>query len=105
MYIIYIFSATGADTFCTQAYGAGKFKEVGIWAVVAASVQFALFIPILLIWMFGSSFIFETLLRQDQTVSKAATLFVRVVGPAMLPYVMQEILRKWLQAQVNRLHK
>ena len=92
-------AVTAVDTFCTQAFGAGKFREVGEWATVAITVHTLIFFVMALIWLIGPEFAFGTILRQDEVVTKAASLFVRITTPGMLPFIWQEVMRKWLQAQ------
>ncbi|DBA01375.1 TPA: hypothetical protein N0F65_001614 [Lagenidium giganteum] len=89
--------ASALDTLCSQAYGAGKLKKLGIYLQSGFIVIGACLIPIFLLnWHSGQ---FLVWLGQDPEVAKLAGEFSRftVFGT---PFVfLYEMVRKLLQAQ------
>lgn len=90
---------SAVDTFCSQAYGAKKYTDVGLWAQRGLVVCLAICVPILVLWGTATEVIIRDVFQQDPSVAAQAAVFVRWLMPGLPAFVIADILRRWLQAQ------
>ncbi|OQR99133.1 Multidrug/Oligosaccharidyl-lipid/Polysaccharide (MOP) Flippase Superfamily [Achlya hypogyna] len=89
--------ASAMDTLCSQAYGAGNVKRIGVVFQTGVIVLSIIFIPALLLHLFAADVLIA--LRQPANVAVLAGQYaaILVIG---LPFLyMYELLKKTLQAQ------
>ncbi|CAN0900405.1 Protein DETOXIFICATION 16 [Linum grandiflorum] len=85
------------ETFCGQAYGAGRYKLLGIHLQRSMIVISLLTIPISILWAFTNQIFL--LLRQDQHISSAAATYAAFLIPSILPYGLLQCQLRFLQTQ------
>ncbi|CAN1291525.1 Protein DETOXIFICATION 16 [Linum perenne] len=85
------------ETFCGQAYGAGKHKLLGIHLQRSMVVISLLTIPISILWAFTNQIFI--LLRQDENISSGAGTYAIFLIPSILPYGLLQCQLRFLQTQ------
>jgi multidrug resistance protein, MATE family len=89
--------ATSLDTLCSQSFGAGKLKHVGLHMHRMNLFFFLVGIPIALVWIF-SPWILIRLIPQPQLAAPAGT-FLRITLIGLPGYALFESGKRFLQAQ------
>ena len=87
------------DTFSAQAYGAGQYVEVGLWAQRGLFICLVTCIPVVLFSLTCTEFIVLHVFQQDAIVASKAAIFVRWLMPGLPFFVLADVLRRWLQVQ------
>jgi len=93
-YAIALGFATAVDTLCSQAFGAGSYKLMGLVAQRAAIMLVFITIPIFILWYYCSDILI--LLRQDPIISLDAGDYVWTMSYSLIPYVWFEVSKKYL---------
>lgn len=89
--------ATSLDTLCPQAYGARKYKYVGIHTQRCSFFSLVMFIPAALFWYFSGFFL--SFILEDKKVIELTQQFLRILILAGPPYILFENGKRFLQAQ------
>ena len=89
----------GLDTLVSQAYGAKRFIEWGVYLNSWRLVLLVLFIPQSII-LWNSGFIL-TIIGQNQQIAYAAQSYVRHLFPGIICFGMFETTRRFLNAQLK----
>jgi multidrug resistance protein, MATE family len=89
--------ATAMDTLCSQAYGAGKPKKMGIYFQCGVLVLGATVIPVFLLNWYTEQFLLW--MGQPSEVAALAGRFSRMILPGIPFLYMYELFKKLLQAQ------
>ncbi|KAK1940956.1 Multidrug and toxin extrusion protein 1 [Phytophthora citrophthora] len=89
--------ATAMDTLCSQAYGAGKPKKLGIYLQSGLIVLGLALIPVFLINWYTESFLL--MLGQPEQVAAFAGRFSQILLPGIPAMYIYELLKKVMQAQ------
>ena len=89
--------ATSLDTLCSQAYGSGNYKLVGIYVQKMLLLLLQVSVPIVFIWVF-SPYIFVLMVRQHDVALLAGT-FLRFSAIGVPGYAVFEVEKRFLQAQ------
>jgi len=87
----------GLDTLCTQAFGAKKYKLVGLHFQRASVLITILCIPIIGFWMFTEKIL--SLAGVDPEISYNAQLWVHWLMPGLWPTLIFEAFKRYLIAQ------
>ncbi|KAL6877515.1 hypothetical protein ACP4OV_012730 [Aristida adscensionis] len=89
--------ATGLDTLCGQAFGAGQRRLLGVYTQRAMLVVAALSVPVAALWACAG----EVLARcgQDPEIAAAAGSYIRWLIPAMFLFGQVHCHNRFLQAQ------
>lgn len=88
---------TCLDTFCSQAYGAGKPKLVGMHFQRCVCMVFFIAIPINIVWWFSGAIL--GLFVPDRELTNLAQLYLRIISFGSPGYVLFETGKRFLQAQ------
>eukprot|EP00667_Euglena_gracilis_P009795 EG_transcript_9954 len=88
---------TGLDTLATQAHGAQCFHLVGLSAQRAALITGLCCLPVIALWWAVEPLL--CYLGQDPRVAHLASQYLRIVSPGLYPFVIFEIIKKYLQVQ------
>ena len=91
--------ATSLDTFCSQAYGAGKMKLVGLHFQRCVCMVFVIAIPINLMWWFSASIL--NLFVPDKDLTSLAQNYLRILAFGSPGFILFETGKRFLQAQGN----
>ena len=89
--------ATAVDTLCSQAYGAGSMMLIGLIVQRAACIMVLTSAPIFVVWYYCADLLI--LLKQDPAISAEAGQYVWRLAPSLIPYLLFELLKKYLIAQ------
>lgn len=89
--------ATCLDTFCSQAYGAGKPKLVGLHFQRCTAMVFCIAIPVNLIWWFSGPIL--NLFVPNPELTRLAQLYLRIISIGSPGYILFETGKRFLQAQ------
>nr|QFR37244.1 MATE transporter [Cyberlindnera americana] len=89
--------ATCLDTFCSQAYGAGKHSLVGLHFQRCTAMIFFTAIPVNLIWWFSGSIL--GLFVPNKELTDLAQLYLRIISLGSPGYIFFETGKRFLQAQ------
>ncbi|CAH0520206.1 unnamed protein product [Peronospora belbahrii] len=89
--------ATAMDTLCSQAYGAGKPKKLGIYFQSGLIVLGLAMIPVFIINWYTEAFLVMT--GQPAQVAKFAGRFSRILLPGIPAVYVYEMVKKVMQAQ------
>ena len=89
--------ATAVDTLCSQAYGAGSLMLIGLVVQRAACIMIVTSMPIFVLWYYCADLLI--LLKQDPAISAEAGQYVWRLAPSLIPYLLFELLKKYLIAQ------
>lgn len=87
------------DSLATQASGAGNHERLGALLMRSMVIAMIACIPVAATWWFAEDIL--DALHQNPATAKLAGLYVRVLLPSMIPYILFWGLTKWLQAQVS----
>eukprot|EP01120_Amphizonella_sp_Union-15-10_P017341 TRINITY_DN9602_c0_g1_i1.p1 TRINITY_DN9602_c0_g1~~TRINITY_DN9602_c0_g1_i1.p1 ORF type:complete len:465 (-),score=36.68 TRINITY_DN9602_c0_g1_i1:43-1437(-) len=85
------------DTLCSQAYGAGNLKSIGLILQKTCLLMLLLFFPIVLVWVFTEKIMLA--LGQDPLVSKLSAQFMQCMIPGLFFLWLFEIVRRFLLCQ------
>ena len=96
-YAVALGLATAVDTLCSQAYGAGSWMMIGLTVQRTAVIMVLTSLGIYTVWWYCTDIL--VLLRQDPAISADAGLYVWRLAPALIPYLLFEVLKKYLIAQ------
>lgn len=89
--------ATCLDTFCSQAYGAGKYHKVGIYFQRCTYLILSVSLPIMLFWWFSKYFLKFVVPQED--LLDLTQLYLRILcfgSPALIAF---ETGKRFLQSQ------
>ncbi|CCH43239.1 putative membrane protein [Wickerhamomyces ciferrii] len=89
---------TCLDTLCSQAFGAGKFELVGLNFLRCSIFAITCFLPISIIWIFGSEFLLSFIVPDPELI-KIASNYLRVVCWGMPGFIFFECGKRFLQCQ------
>ncbi|GMF43628.1 unnamed protein product [Phytophthora fragariaefolia] len=89
--------ATAMDTLCSQAYGAGKPRKLGVYLQSGMIVLGLAMIPVFLINWYTEAFLL--MLGQPAEVAKFAGRFSQILLPGIPAMYVYEMLKKVMQAQ------
>ncbi|KAL4140766.1 hypothetical protein PRNP1_015046 [Phytophthora ramorum] len=89
--------ATAMDTLCSQAYGAGKPRKMGIYLQSGLIVLGLAMIPVFLINWYTEAFLL--MIGQPAQVAKFAGRFSQILLPGIPAMYVYEMLKKVMQAQ------
>jgi multidrug resistance protein, MATE family len=96
-FAVYEGLATGLDTLCAQAYGAGRLDLVGLHVQRMGCLQLLLTIPIGALWAFSPQLLPSLVPEQD--LARMAGKFLRVLLLGAPGYALFETGRRFVQAQ------
>lgn len=96
-HIVYQGLATSLDTLCSQAYGSGKKKLVGLQMQKMVFFLWTITIPIALIWFFADMILLRIV--PEKEVAKLAGLYLKVVALGAPGYACFESGKRYMQAQ------
>jgi MATE family multidrug resistance protein len=96
-YAIYQGLATSLDTLCSQAYGSGKKKLVGLQMQKMVFFLWVLTVPIAVLWYFSESVLTKIVPEKD--VAVLAGLYLKVVVLGAPGYALFESGKRYVQAQ------
>ena len=88
--------ATSLDTFCSQAYGSGNKKMVGVYFQRATLLMLATMVPLMLVWWYSGSILNQ--LVPDPELVSMAQLFLRIHAFGVPGLILLKVV-KVLQAQ------
>lgn len=89
--------ATSLDTFCSQAYGSGNKKMVGVYFQRATLLMLATMVPLMLVWWYSGSILNQ--LVPDPELVSMAQLFLRIHAFGVPGLILFESGKRFLQAQ------
>lgn len=89
--------STCLDTFCSQAYGAGKLDMVGLHFQRCTLMIFVAAIPVNLIWWFSGSIL--NCFVPNKELTDLAQLYLRIISFGSPGYILFETGKRFLQAQ------
>ncbi|ONH68013.1 Ethionine resistance-conferring protein 1 [Cyberlindnera fabianii] len=89
--------ATCLDTFCSQAYGAGKYKLVGLHFQRCTAMILFMAIPVNIIWWTSGTILGWFVPNKELT--DLAQLYLRVISLGSPGYILFETGKRFLQAQ------
>jgi MATE family multidrug resistance protein len=96
-YAVYQGLATSLDTLCSQAYGSGKKKLVGLQMQKMVFFLWSITIPIALVWFFADVILMRIV--PEKEVAKLAGLYLKVVALGAPGYACFESGKRYMQAQ------
>jgi len=96
-YAVYEGLATGLDTLCAQAYGAGRLDLVGLHVQRMACLQLLITIPIGALWACSPQLLPSLVPEQD--LAQMAGKFLRILLLGAPGYALFEVGRRFVQAQ------
>jgi multidrug resistance protein, MATE family len=85
------------DTLCSQAYGAGNLKRVGLVTQRSMAIMLVVCIPVFFAWLFAEQIL--VLLRQAPEIAALGGLYARWLFPGLAPLLIFECLKRFLQSQ------
>jgi len=89
--------STCLDTFCSQAYGAGKYDMVGLHFQRCTLMIFCAAIPVNMIWWFSGTILHFFV--PDKELTDLAQLYLRIISFGSPGYILFETGKRFLQAQ------
>jgi len=89
--------SSGLETFASQLYGAGQYRQVGIVTQRTLVVISVALVPIGLLWFFTAPLL--ELVGIEADVAERASWFARVMILGLPAIAVQETVRKYLQCQ------
>lgn len=89
--------STSLDTFCSQAYGAKHYHQVGLYFQKCSVMIFTINIPLVLLWW--NSNLLLKLIVTDPELSLLAQSYLRVMAFSTPAYILFETGKRFLQAQ------
>lgn len=90
--------ATALDTLCPQAFGARKYKLVGVYLQKCTTLIFVIMLPILIMWVFFGYRII-ILVLPDKDTAHLAAVYLQYITPGIPGYILFECGKRFLQAQ------
>ena len=94
--------AGGMDTLCGQAYGAQNYPYIGIVMQRAMLINFAVAVPIVLLWTQMSSIL--VFLRQSAEIAPLAAKYMLLSVPQLLLAIVTTAVEKFQTTQVCTPH-
>lgn len=92
--------STCLDTLCAQAYGRKEYMMVGVHFIRCAYLLLLMFIPMLILWVWGSEPILTAIVGDDQKeLCQLAAKYLKVLLPGIPGYVLFECATHFLQCQ------
>ncbi|EMG49186.1 hypothetical protein SBY92_000554 [Candida maltosa Xu316] len=89
--------ATSLDTFCSQAYGSGNKKMVGVYFQRGSLLMFVVSIPLFFLWWFSGAIL--NLMVPDEELATMAQTFLRIHIIGVPGLIFFESGKRFLQAQ------
>ncbi|KAF3904116.1 hypothetical protein AA313_de0201907 [Arthrobotrys entomopaga] len=96
-YTIYQGLATSLDTFCSQAYGSGKKKLVGLHMQRCFWFLMLITVPIVIVWQFSESLLLPII--PEPELCRLAGNYLRVLAIGAPGYAAWEVGKRFVQAQ------
>lgn len=90
--------ATALDTLCPQAFGARKYKLVGVYLQKCTTLIFVIMLPVLIVWLFFGYKLIVLVLPDKETAHLAAA-YLQYITPGIPAYILFECGKRYLQAQ------
>lgn len=90
--------ATSLDTLCSQAYGAGNYKLVGLHFQKCTIVIFFVFLPIFIFYWTGGLWLLQKLIPEPES-AKLLSHYLEVVSLGVPGYILFETGKRFLQSQ------
>jgi MATE family multidrug resistance protein len=87
---------TALDTLTSQAFGAKRYRLVGLHAQRAIAIMTLCSIPVLVVWM-NTSAILQIGLQIEEHVADEAGRWAYITAYGLWPTIMFEVLRRFLQ--------
>eukprot|EP00126_Sphaerothecum_destruens_P012421 Sdes_comp21302_c0_seq1m19944 len=91
--------ATAMDTLCSQAYGSGNKKMLGVILQRGVLILFAASIPVAASWFWAEEILL--MLGQKPVIARMSGDFCINFLPGLFPLFMYEVIKKYLQCQGN----
>lgn len=89
--------ATALDTLCSQSYGAGKYKQVGVHFQRCTALMLTVFLGVSLIWWFSYDIL--TTIVDEKELAYLASRYLRIMIIGAPGYILFETGKKFLQSQ------
>lgn len=92
--------STCLDTLCAQAYGRGDFNTVGLHFIRCNYLLMILYVPMLILWVFGSKPILTMLLGSDSSrLIELASSYLKILSIGIPGFIIFENSKHFLQSQ------
>lgn len=92
--------STCLDTLCAQAYGRGDFNTVGLHFIRCNYLLMMLYVPMLILWVFGSKPILTMLLGSDSSrLIELASSYLKILSIGIPGFIIFENSKHFLQSQ------
>ncbi|KAK7830808.1 protein detoxification 19, partial [Quercus suber] len=85
------------ETLCGQGFGAKLYRMLGIYLQASCIISFLFSIIISIIWFYTEPIL--TLLHQDTSIAKTASLYMRFLIPGLFAYGFLQNILRFLQTQ------
>ncbi|KAL0001251.1 hypothetical protein SO802_015032 [Lithocarpus litseifolius] len=85
------------ETLCGQGFGAKIYRMLGIYLQASCIISFLFSIIISIIWFYTEPIL--TLLHQDTSIAKTASLYMRFLIPGLFAYGFLQNILRFLQTQ------
>lgn len=92
--------STCLDTLCAQAYGRKDMNTVGVHFIKCTYLLFLLYIPMFVLWVFGSKIILVSIIgKEKEDLCVLAAQYLRILSVGLPAFILFENGKHFLQAQ------